>query len=482
MLLSKTDQNFINWCVQNGVKTGKVEIFQTFFGGRGLKATENINHKDTVLEIPNKLIYSTYRISKLPEYAQMFNDLGLFQEDVKSQYLILTVFLMNEKLKGEASFIYPWLQVHPEKLTCLFYGFPKELVSECQLPIMEKDLILLTELMDSLYDRYKSLPLSKYLPLLAQATKEDFDWAYLNMSQRHFDEPFFAGYAIMPFVDMINHNDTGDLLYCIEPQEVFRRIFKRAGGKIREDGKFYHLGKEKMTHEWNYEMVAIVPEKECLGEIWDLNDDTIYFKFIYNGEATINKGEEIYLNYDYSTNRLLLSWYGFNLESNKDDRHVIRLNMLDYQAINEQSKISNLKKLNMKEQIEIHLCQNIVNVDFVRFLRCMYENDPINVDLGAKKISTELKIWEEIKRIFDDTLENMATSLEEDLDIVKNNELLFDKKCVMNLRIGVKNILNMQTELAVDTLEYLKSGIDTKKILDGPSKPYYNELCHLKQK
>ena len=82
----------------------------------------------------------------------------------------------------------------------------------------------------------------------------------------------------------------------------------------------------------------------------------------------------------------------------------------------------------MKEQIEIHLCQNIVNVDFVRFLRCMYENDPINVDLGAKKISTELKIWEEIKRIFDDTLENMATSLEEDLDIVKNNELLLLKE------------------------------------------------------
>lgn len=102
---------FQEWLAINGAKYPKIEwpSSNTNSGIRGAVAIESIESNEAMIEIPAHIMMS-------PPVA-FGSDIGIYlrqNKDILKTDLLLCVFIMSERAKGEASFFCPFLKILPE--------------------------------------------------------------------------------------------------------------------------------------------------------------------------------------------------------------------------------------------------------------------------------------------------------------------------------------------------------------------------------
>ena len=98
----------------------------------------------------------------------------------------------------------------------------------------------------------------------------------------------------------------------------------------------------------------------------------------------------------------------------------------------------------------------------------------------------ELAVWKKIKEYCEDGLAQYPTTIEEDLEILKREDLTFNQRNCVLFRHGEKEILAFLIELGDIVFKVLGEKFkDAKKIVTGlpdrfnESKDYLNELLKL---
>lgn len=101
---------FKKWLEANGAKFPKVEwpSLDTTGGVRGATAIDNIATNEVMIEIPNHIM-----MSPPVAFASDIGSLLRQNSDILRTDLLLSVFIMSERSKGERSFFYPFLRILP---------------------------------------------------------------------------------------------------------------------------------------------------------------------------------------------------------------------------------------------------------------------------------------------------------------------------------------------------------------------------------
>ncbi|GFS51542.1 SET domain-containing protein 4 [Nephila pilipes] len=206
--------NFLcKWMGENGYKPSK-KLKPKYFQdtGRGLMTKEKIYSGDTILCIPEKLLITAKVILK-----------SEFGECIKkycsgaSGHQILSVFLMFEKAKGEASEWYHYIKTLP-----LAYDIPAFYGSQClsTIPSFIQERAL--KQIEAIKESYVHLKLFFYhLEQLFPFTKGNvnfdvYKWAWCAVNTRCIFIDCFKEncigksclfhLALAPFLDLLNHN------------------------------------------------------------------------------------------------------------------------------------------------------------------------------------------------------------------------------------------------------------------------------------
>lgn len=117
----------------NGFAHPKVEYPAVFGNGlQGLRAIEDIKPDEVLIAVPTKTLISVEhaRKSELSELYESHD--ALFMANSERDFLILTIFVIFEKLKGDQSFYEPYLSVvNPGTYTCYWVD---EYIDKCDDP------------------------------------------------------------------------------------------------------------------------------------------------------------------------------------------------------------------------------------------------------------------------------------------------------------------------------------------------------------
>ncbi|CAM9159340.1 unnamed protein product, partial [Discosporangium mesarthrocarpum] len=101
----------------NGARFDKISWpAETQNGIRGVVATEDINSGDYIVSIPRRLMLSVAHAKEDPELGHIWrNNPSLLRGDTG-----LALFIMQEKIRGEKSFYWPFLRILPDpyNLSC----------------------------------------------------------------------------------------------------------------------------------------------------------------------------------------------------------------------------------------------------------------------------------------------------------------------------------------------------------------------------
>ena len=109
---------FNEWCSENGVRLPKIEYPAYFAGGLlGVKATAPIEHRESFMSIPYKMLLTVDGAQRHPILGQVFRENpSMFSEEEKGDWeqLTLVTLIIYEYQKGADSFWKPYLDLMPD--------------------------------------------------------------------------------------------------------------------------------------------------------------------------------------------------------------------------------------------------------------------------------------------------------------------------------------------------------------------------------
>ncbi len=203
MMMNQRTRNFTDWLLQNGAKFDKIQWPSTNIvtNIRGATAITDINTNEYMLEIPKKLMMS-------PEHAYD-SEIGKYLADNKDVIRgdsILALYLMYERIKGESSFYYPYLQILPSPGTIAEW-------TQNQLLQLQDDSIVLRARRKKL--QVKTLYTQCVIPLCEKYpeifsfenySSENFEFCWYSIQARAFGRRL-PWSAMVPFADCLNHSN-----------------------------------------------------------------------------------------------------------------------------------------------------------------------------------------------------------------------------------------------------------------------------------
>lgn len=196
---------FLNWLRENGAGFPKLSwpSVDTVGGCRGARALEDIAPGEHMIEIPIKLMMSPPHAFRDPVIGPILKA----SEDLLQGDLLLTVYIMFEMSKGEASFYYPYLQCLPGPGSVSQW-------TDSQLAELENgDLIhkaknKLISLRNT-YSRTIVKLCNTYpneLPLEPSYSYDKFLFAWYSVQARAFGKRL-RWTAMVPYADCLNHGN-----------------------------------------------------------------------------------------------------------------------------------------------------------------------------------------------------------------------------------------------------------------------------------
>uniref|UniRef100_A0AAQ5YKC8 Rubisco LSMT substrate-binding domain-containing protein n=1 Tax=Amphiprion ocellaris TaxID=80972 RepID=A0AAQ5YKC8_AMPOC len=178
--------------------------------GRGLQTLRAIKPGHLVISLPESCLLTTLTVlnSYLGEYIKSW-------KPRLSPLLVLCVFLVCERHRGEASDWFPYVDLLPASYTCPVY-FGDDVMDALPACVRRRGLEqreAVQEMFSSNQDFFRSLQ-----PVLNQSTEdvltyEAFRWAWCSVNTRsvfmsHRPSSFLSGpdrFALAPFLDLLNH-------------------------------------------------------------------------------------------------------------------------------------------------------------------------------------------------------------------------------------------------------------------------------------
>lgn len=108
---TEREQRFLKWLSDNGAVFPKLQWpAMTENGHRGVVALQDIATNEPMLQIPAALVISEQRCWQDPQLKAVFEaHRDIFSRDDP----VLALFLTREMLKGDASFVEPYLSILP---------------------------------------------------------------------------------------------------------------------------------------------------------------------------------------------------------------------------------------------------------------------------------------------------------------------------------------------------------------------------------
>ncbi|KAG0168983.1 hypothetical protein DFQ28_005287 [Apophysomyces sp. BC1034] len=254
---------YIAWIKDNGGSFRKLDFKNDVSGIGSVYATETVNENESFATVPFRLAITETVARKTFPYLS----------DVSCR-IVMSLFLVHEKLAGDGSFYAPYLNVLPEKIMTPFF------YNEDDMRYLEN-----TNLATATGERKKAVfeAFQQVLGRLSndikreQITWDNFLWAYTVLTSRAFPYTLIdpthkePSEVLFPLVDSLNHKPNTKITWM------------RSG-----------------------------------------DDETGSLSFV-SGQ-TFHAGEQMYNNYGPKSNEELLLGYGFCFESNEHDHVALKPN------------------------------------------------------------------------------------------------------------------------------------------------------------
>ncbi|XP_037829387.1 SET domain-containing protein 4 [Kryptolebias marmoratus] len=191
--------------------------------GRGLQTLQNIKPGEIIVSLPESCLLTTTTV--LNSY------LGPFIKSWKrrlSPLLVLCVFLVCERHRGEASDWFPYISVLPNTYTCPAYfsdGVVDILPAAVRRRAVEQREAV-CDMHSSNQDFFRSLQLVLSHPVEDVLTYEALRWAWCSVNTRSVfmsrpSNDVLLGqdnYALAPFLDLLNHQPDVQVKASFNPQ------------------------------------------------------------------------------------------------------------------------------------------------------------------------------------------------------------------------------------------------------------------------
>ncbi|KRX01136.1 hypothetical protein PPERSA_08237 [Pseudocohnilembus persalinus] len=252
---------FKNWFVDNGGKIQGLQ-FPTAFGNSGylgIAADQDLKANSSIISIPQKLVISTEKIRKLPDYKSIISEnqqLFCQNDNEEGDFMVLSLFLVVEKSKQEKSFWKPYLDICANPVTLLQWD-EKE-IKQFQDPYLEKQQQEYQIEIELLWQAFEKVA-QKYPQLLPKNSfnRETFIWAYEVAMTRCFGWTL-PGTFLLPMADFLNHNKRG-CVYFIVNEKLEKNSDDYKGYKVKKQAVDLSLMKK---FQYDEEQLNLIHEQE----------------------------------------------------------------------------------------------------------------------------------------------------------------------------------------------------------------------------
>lgn len=250
------DAAFKEWFIQNGGYFKSVDIDYFDGMGRGFIATEDIPTEQEIIKIPNRLIFSVSNLKTLTSDPILADIMDLFGPTTNA----VTVWLLLEKMRNEASFFKPYIDVLPSYVPSLVHFSPGDL-SELQNPKLEAEAREMQ--METINDYNEFIENAQSFwpfPLTdSPSTFEAYKWAVTIINSRGLR---FVGLVhLSPVADLFNYAPHAD------PRKASSGEFFTNHHKLAADGSITILSDRN------------VQKGSQVSEDYGDNNDDLYLKY-----------------------------------------------------------------------------------------------------------------------------------------------------------------------------------------------------------
>lgn len=390
----------VQWLISGGSKFPKMYLQYYSEDYRGVHALTKIPPEEVILEVPLKMIM-TSDLAKEAYFGKRIVESGY---DPLSTHTFLATYLLQEKLKGQESFWFPFIDILPSSYRNMPIFFDEEELSYLKGSFSLKKI---DERIESLTKEYNGL--CEHIPEFKKFTYEEFVWARLVVITRIFG--FYINQrktdGLVAMADMLNHRF---------PQD--------------KDVK------------------------------WQFDDSRNAFTMV--SIKTIQANQQIYDSYGRKCNHRFFVNYGFSLEENEDNEVVLSLSF-PANCTSQLMKLRILKEAGLgpkkdfqvaastrhKKSREMFSYLRIANAKGNELMVLPQGNDLKLDELGPLSVESELTTLAAVKAAAEACLEGFDTTLEEDERILKEDKnLTFNIRNAILMRRGEKQVCHWFIQLA----------------------------------
>lgn len=387
------------WLKDGGARFPK--LYLQYYGEdyRGVHCLTKVYTGDVVLYVPFKYIMT----SEVARESPIGRKIIASKVELRSKHSFLASYLLVEKARGKDSFWYPYLECLPQKYANMPLFF-----DEPTLAHLEGSFCLqkIAERIDGLRQEYDNI--RRAVPELNQFTLEEFVWARLVVITRIFGLNINGHKTdgLVPYADMLNHK---------RPRET----------------------------KWNYE---------------DSQKG-----FIIEATMDIERGAQCFDSYGRKCNSRFFVNYGFALEDNPDNECVMnveldpndphfgmKMRMLNNRAIAQRRQFqvpALFPELKTKELLSF---MRFANVQGSELMLISGRQDSANklAELTPVSAENEIAALRGIRAAAEASLKKFPTTLEEDLEQLKEGVEDFNLRNCLLMRSGEKQALKWFVSLA----------------------------------
>ena len=212
----------LKWAKRNRISFGKLRPAYFSATGRGLMTCKKISSGGLVISVPEEMLITT-KTAEQSDIGKRLIKLRL------KPLLMLCVFILYEKHRGESSFWYPYISTLPRSFSTPAYfndvelnALPSSLSEQCTTQINT-----VHESYEELKGSLESCTGILEKTFLDNLTFDEFKWAWFVVNTRSVykagkvvtsmvamgTSPIENAYALAPVLDLLNHTDTAEVIY-----------------------------------------------------------------------------------------------------------------------------------------------------------------------------------------------------------------------------------------------------------------------------
>jgi len=418
----------VDWAEKEKIKWSGFKV-DDVGGYRGAIATRSLKEEDVIVVSPRESTLLVQEHDECP-FPPDFLDPQYWDEIHEYWNLRMALRLIYEKRRGEESKWYQYIQILPTNFDVPLL-FSQDELKELQDPLFIHEVEI-----EQKYFEYERRRMADFMPL--PPSKEELGWALACAGSRTFTADFGdgrpVGQCMCPIADMVNHEDEAEPAFRWNPEEECFELFaprsRQRGeeicisyGDVNGKHLLHYYGflpfKNKHEHFVVTEDEILETVKETLGE-----EDETKLKDVKQHALKLLVNEQV------SSMKLPLAHLeetSLLLDDTRQSGHEFRVPPSSSPLLPDLRIFLNLLAVDSQE----------AKVGALQLARLLQDGD----FLSPSHRSRSLKIF---RRVIEKKMSAMATTMEEDEEILKQTETSQDKE---RLRLCVRYRLSLKQML-----------------------------------